>query len=604
MKNKKINYSLCIRLLTSFLMLFLSTYSFSTGNVIDVQFNVTENVQCDAPPKIELSGANALFTPGSNITIFALLTDRWNNPVDYWTYLNLSIYHQHELILPPSAMIKNSTGWYYLNYTISETAVHDSYSILVEGDPCGTITRASTGYRVGTIEAELSDEVMAYLQRINTTTVAINESLLAMNASYMRYFPVWNATFYFWNNSYFVNWNSSIMALQNNWSDLWSYFDCTGRGANNMLCIFLFEINATQKAYFPTWNASFWTWNNSYFAIWNSTIVNLNKNLSDLRDYWQCSGIGQNSLICNYLEEINNSVYSNTLYLTEINRTIGYIWEKFQRVNASKVLHNETVLSAVLNRTSNIKIWYNITIPLKQGYSTEDYLPLRIKYWFINLGNDLSSADDDFCVNQGRTFESAFPHCNPIIAQYVGKGNSTVNFNVTLQPSLTIGNYSVVRELEIDPNNIWITYSFATIGIFEVTEDMQINLTEIEIQATGTEDGKWNYIDKKVEFKSFWDNKPVQSIVRISGKLTSNLKPLQQGSLKVIITDTFLPNVIWTETYDNKVDNGDFTVFAGAEKQLSLIPNREYKLEIIACPGKTFSIDSNCNSYTTFLNKV
>lgn len=240
-------------------MLFLSTYSFSTGNVIDVQFNVTENVQCDAPPKIELSGANALFSPGSNITIFALLTDRWNNPVDYWTYLNLSIYHQHELILPPSAMIKNSTGWYYLNYTISETAVHDSYSILVEGDPCGTITRASTGYRVGTIEAELSDEVMAYLQRINTTTVAINESLLAMNASYMRYFPVWNATFYFWNNSYFVNWNSSIMALQNNWSDLWSYFDCTGRGANNMLCIFLFEINATQKAYFPTWNASFWT---------------------------------------------------------------------------------------------------------------------------------------------------------------------------------------------------------------------------------------------------------------------------------------------------------------------------------------------------------
>lgn len=597
---------LSILFLACFSILILSKYSFSTGNVIEMQFNVTESVQCDAPPKIELSGANTIFEPGANITIYALLTDRWNNLVDPWNYLNMSIYLDNMLVFPSTEMIKISTGSYYLNYSIPKTANYGSYSILVEGNPCNVITRATTGYRVTVLNVTLQtsmDELIFYLQKINAVTVAINESLLAMNATYMRYFPTWDATFYFWNNSYFLNWNSSIMALQSNWSDLWNYFDCTGRGANNMLCIFLFEINATQRAYFPTWNTTFWTWNNSYFAIWNSTIVNLNKNLSDLRDYWQCSGVGQNSLICNYLEEINETTkISQINILTEINRTVGYIWEKFERVNASKVLHNETVLSAVLNRTSNIKIWYNLTIPLKQGYTTEDYLPLRIKYWFINLGNDLSSASDDFCVNQGRTFESAFPHCNPIIAQYVGKGNSIVNFNVTLQPSLTIGNYSIIRELEIDPNNIWITYSFGTIGIFEVTEDMQINLTEIEIQATGTEDGKWSYIDKKLEVERFWDNKPMQSVVKISGKLKIDEKSLDEGSLKVIITDTFLPNVVWTEIYDNKVRNGEFTIFAGAKKPLNLVPNRKYKLEIIACAGKIFNIADKCTSYTTFLN--
>jgi len=591
-----------------------SEYSFSNpGNLVGnltgpaVQFNVTENVACDKPPKIELSGGDAIFDRGSNITIYALVTDRWNNPVDYWTYLNLSIYVGNSLIFPSTQMIKNTTGWYYLNYTIPKTASYGSYSVLVEGDPCGVITKATTGFRVALLNVSLVagslDELLVYLQKINTTTVAINETMLEMNANYSRYFAVWNATFYFWNNSYFINWNSTIMNLNQNWSDLWSYWQCSGVGANNMICAYLLDINTTQTAYFPSWNATFYFWNNSYFINWNSTIVNLNKNISDLREYWDCTGVGQDSLVCNYLDEINQTTHQTSSdILTEINQTVGYIWERFKRVNASQQIHNETVLSAILSKTSDIKIWYNLTIPLKQGYTTEDYLPIRLKFWFINLGKNPNDPSDDVCVNQGRTFESAFPHCNPIIAQYVGRGNSTVNFNVTLQPSLNIGNYTVVRELEIDPNHVWITYSFGNLGIFEVVDDMQ-ETPEPKVYATGSEDGRWIYINKSALDKSFRANVPIQSLVKLWGRVTDKFNnPLPLGSLKVEIVDTFLPNVKWSETYDGVIKNGLFNIMLGIKQPLSLISGREYQLNIIACNGRTFDQEKyTCDIFTTYI---
>ena len=601
-----------VALLFSFFVIVFSQQTLS-GNLVGnltgsaTQFNTTENVACELPPKIELSGADTIFDRGSNLTIYALVTDRWNNPVDYWTYINLSIYAGNTLIFQPTRMLKNATGWYYLNYTISTTASYGSYSILVEGDPCGVVTKATTGFRVAVMNVSLVtgslEELLVYLQKINTTTVAINSTVLEMNANYSRYFSVWNATFYYWNNSYFVNWNSTIMNLNNNWSDLWSYWQCTGPGANNMVCSYLLSINTTQTAYFREWNTTFYFWNNTYFLNWNSTIMNLNRNISDLRNYWDCSGVGTNSLVCNYLDEINDTTHSGTTdILREVNQTIHYIWERFERVNATQQIHNETVLSAILSKTSNIKLWYNLTIPLKQGYTTDDYLPIRIKYWFINLGSDIASASDDSCVNQARTFESAFPHCNAIIAQYVGKGSSTVNFNVTLQPSLGIGNYSIVRELEIDPNNVWISYNFGTIGSFEVTDDMQVNLTELEIQASGSEDGKWSYIDQS-GLEKFRINVPTQSMVRLWGRLTDvHSQLLLSGSLKVEITDTFLPNVKWSEIYNDNVKNGVFDILLGAKKPLSLISGREYQLDVTACNGRIFDTEKYaCDTFTSYV---
>jgi hypothetical protein len=142
---------------------------------------------------------------------------------------------------------------------------------------------------------------------------------------------------------------------------------------------------------------------------------------------------------------------------------IKYLWEKYQRVNTS-VIHNETITSATLSSTLNITIYYNITIPLKEGYNTSDYLPVRWKFWFVD-------TDTNSCVDQSREQRFIEPYCNPLIAQIIGLGNSTLEVNVTIRPSLKIGNYTIIRELEVDPQQVWISYGHGPIGSITVLED-------------------------------------------------------------------------------------------------------------------------------------
>jgi len=64
-------------------------------------------------------------------------------------------------------------------------------------------------------------------------------------------------------------------------------------------------INTTQIAYFPTWNTTFYYWNDSYFAIWNGSIVNLNNNWDRLWSYWSCGE--NNNMVCNLLWDLRNA---------------------------------------------------------------------------------------------------------------------------------------------------------------------------------------------------------------------------------------------------------------------------------------------------------
>jgi hypothetical protein len=137
-------------------------------------------------------------------------------------------------------------------------------------------------------------------------------------------------------------------------------------------------------------------------------------------------------------------------HVAEWAEEIGHLWERFERANQS-VLHNESIVSSLLSFSSDIIIYYNLTVPLKEGYTSEDYLPVRWKFWFLD--------EDGKCVSQVRgSSQVAEPSCNPLVAQWVARGNSTSELNVTLRPSLGIGNYTLVREFEVDPARVWISY--------------------------------------------------------------------------------------------------------------------------------------------------
>jgi hypothetical protein len=147
--------------------------------------------------------------------------------------------------------------------------------------------------------------------------------------------------------------------------------------------------------------------------------------------------------------------------LLEINQTTNTIWNNFKRTDQSVVTF-ENLTSLQVTNTSNITIQYTVNIPVKQGYSLGNYLPLRIGYWFLNENNDT-------CYNQGtKPTGIEVPYCQPLIIQTMGPMGGNVNFRVDLRPQLPIGNYTLVRNVEIDPNNIWINYGQEIIGSIEV----------------------------------------------------------------------------------------------------------------------------------------
>ena len=55
-----------------------------------------------------------------------------------------------------------------------------------------------------------------------------------------------------------------------------------------------------------------------------------------------------------------------------------------------------------------------------------------------------------------------------MVAYTIGKINTTLNFTVELLPNLPEGTYTIVRNIEIDPEQVWINYGREQIGVIEV----------------------------------------------------------------------------------------------------------------------------------------
>jgi hypothetical protein len=159
-----------------------------------------------------------------------------------------------------------------------------------------------------------------------------------------------------------------------------------------------------------------------------------------------------------------------TLYnlLIDINETTSKIWNQFKRTDQSIVTF-ENVTSSIVSNTSNLTIDYTVNIPIKEGYGVveglqgyDDFLPIRISYWFLDETNTT-------CYNEGDKLAGVeAPYCNPLTVQTVGQINTSINFTVDLRPDLPEGEYSIVRNIEIDPDNVWVDYGQEIIGKVKV----------------------------------------------------------------------------------------------------------------------------------------
>jgi len=324
------------------------------------------------------------------------------------------------------------------------------------------------------------------LDRINSTLYDVKAYLMndvmnklnSIEQIQLTYFPEWNTTFYFWNNSYFVNWNGSVIDLSNNWKKLWLYWNCSSE--NNTVCDYLIEaiaklnyINSTQFAYFPEWDVIFYYWNNSYFVSWNGSIMNLNNNWNKLWNYWKCGE--ENNTVCNYLREIitrNASVDYNEIseYVWNASEAqklieiVEKIWNVTQPTNQS-VVTGEVIENSVLSSTQSIVYKVNISVPGKEGYKIGDWVPIKINFWFVN---------DSECVSQS-TSNTINPYCEPLTAVFLAKIGSNVIQTITMRPiNLEPGKvYKVIREVSIDPNERWIVYGRGEIGSIYVLERNQ-----------------------------------------------------------------------------------------------------------------------------------
>ena len=202
----------------------------------------------------------------------------------------------------------------------------------------------------------------------------------------------------------------------------------------------------------------------------------------------------------NWLEAIYQCLYEGNCraldLLEEINETTENLWDQFKPIDESVVLQ-EDILSNTLSSTQNISINYTIRVPPKAGYSDGDWLPIKIAYWFLDENNE-SCKDQDRFSDSNRAEKT---YCIPLIAQLLGRINENTEFRIDLRPNLPAGSYSIVRDIEIDPNQIWIKYGQGVIDEANILESNS-NANIFLVQDMEVEDIQEMTVEQEVEQSS------------------------------------------------------------------------------------------------------
>ncbi len=259
----------------------------------------------------------------------------------------------------------NETGFFIVQMSIPQLNMKDSSLVRVLSDEEWWATQTN----ITSLNESVSDVDSAVWTYENRTLTDYNQStiismLQAILNNQTAYFPDWNTTFYYWNDTYFALWNNNILSLDDNWDLLWDYWSC--EGSNNEVCDYLIEINNTvhnisvdnteiaeavwnytnrtltdynqsgimsllnqilnnQQVYFPEWNLTFYYWNDTYFVNWDGYFDTLINDFDVLWDYWNCST--SNNKVCDYLLSINDSIIDLNTTLNFVNLTTNNIRE-------------------------------------------------------------------------------------------------------------------------------------------------------------------------------------------------------------------------------------------------------------------------------------
>ncbi len=180
-----------------------------------------------------------------------------------------------------------------------------------------------------------------------------------------------------------------------------------------------------------------------------------------------------------WLEKLFNCLYlgtgddcSSLQFFNQINQSTTKTWNQFKRTDQS-IVASEIITNKTVSENSNLTINYSVNVPIKEGFSFGqtsgevrlDYLPIRISYWFLD-SNNLT------CYSQGNySVALAEPYCQPLTVYTIGQVNTTLDFTVSLRPTLPAGNYTIIRNIEIDPEQVWIDYGQEIIGQVEISGD-------------------------------------------------------------------------------------------------------------------------------------
>ncbi|MEA1924817.1 MAG: hypothetical protein U9M95_03005, partial [Candidatus Altiarchaeota archaeon] len=473
----------------TFHILCMDTLRNTMTNPTQISFNVT--VIEGGAPSINIGGVEEDYEQGSIVTIFASILDGTGYPVDPG-YCNATIKHWNgtELVydVTDAGMIWIETGNYYYNYQIPANADRASYGILVEANPSGIDTQAVSGFHVieGIIcgngvcqTGENCENCPADCGACPTTPVCGDASCESgencencpADCGACPTTPVCG--------------DASCDSGEN----------CENCPADCGICLtdpVCGDASCNRGETCENCPADCGVCPMS--SVCGDASCDSGENCENCpADCGACPmssicgdascGLGETCENCpadcgacpsgvrssvqgldeirESLTSIENKTSSIENKTDEIKALAQKIWNNFKKTNSS-VIQDEKITSYKLSQKSSINIQYNITVPVKEGYSAGDYLPVRWKFWFVD--------EEGRCIDQGVVGDIE-PQCTPLIAETIGRANDTFPIEIKIRPSLNKGNYSLVREFEVDPEQVWISYGRGIIAKVAVMED-------------------------------------------------------------------------------------------------------------------------------------